>query len=80
MTRGQPATQAPSLCLPPPVLLFLLSQPWVPVPQPHLPIQARAVDAKIAKEGAEGLGPLTGVPLAIKVRHVGTWRGDCGCT
>lgn len=28
--------------------------------------QARAVDAKIAKEGAEGLGPLTGVPLAIK--------------
>ncbi len=56
-----------------PAAAVLLLQPWVPVAQLYRPVQARAVDAKIAKEGAEGLGPLTGVPLAIKVRDTRTW-------
>ena len=33
----------------------------------HAPVQAEALDAHIAREGTKQLGPLAGVPIAIKV-------------
>ena len=35
----------------------------------HGPLQAAALDKKLANGGAEMAGPLAGVPIAIKVRH-----------